>query len=454
MNWLKRHWFDVILIIVTILFSFYGFRHGGPAVEARPDVVVIRLDGEIESALADFIRKSIHDAERQKAKAVLVEIATFGGRIDAMTDIGEAISTAKVPVYTYVRGKALSAGAFIALSGKKLIMTSEAVMGASEPRTLDNKKVEDEKVYASVRGLFRATAEARRDRGANLDPSIAEAMVDSTVEVQTPGVKKPGQLVVLTGSEALRLAYCDGLASTRQEALSALGLESATTRVVVPSPAQRLARLLTNPIVSAILIIAGILGIIIEISTPGFGVPGGIGVLSFALFFGARLISNLAGWEVVALFIIGVFLLVLEAVAPGFGILGLSGILSLGASIILAYPSRAAGAWTMAIATLWLIFLGRLAFRILGVTGAWKRLVLQTSLTKDEGYVAVTTHPEWQGREGVTLTAMRPAGAIEVDDLRIDAITEGGFVPAGTPVRVIRVEGNRVIVRPIRPRSS
>lgn len=452
MKWLKRHWLDILLFVATALFSFYGFHSGGPAVESHPDVVVIRLDGEVENALADFIQKSIREAEKGKAKAVLVEITTFGGRIDAMTDIGEAISTAGIPVHTFVRGKALSAGAYIALSGKKIIMTSEAVMGASEPRTADNRKVDDEKVYASLRGLFRAAAEARRDRGISLDPTIAEAMVDSSVEVATPGIKKPGQLVVLTGGEALRLGYCDGLASTRRQALSLLGLEEANARVITPSPAQRLARVLTNPVVSTILIIAGVLGILIEVVTPGFGVPGGLGLLSFALFFGARLVSNLAGWEVVALFIIGVFLMVLEALAPGFGILGLSGIAALAASIILAYPSRAVGAWSVAIATLWLILLGRVVFRALGAVGAWKRMVLQTSQTKEEGYVAVSIHPEWMGREGVALTTMRPVGAIEIDDQRIDAITEGEFVPANTPVRVIRVEGNRVVVRAIRPK--
>ena len=161
MNWLKRHWFDILLAIVIIIGTIYGFSSGGPAVENVPDVYVIRLDGEVEYALYDFISAGIEEAERRKAEAVLIEIATFGGRVDAMTDIGEAITTAKVPVYTFVRGKALSAGAYIALSGKKIVMTPEAVMGASEPRDQSNQPVTDEKVLSAMRGLFRAAASAR-----------------------------------------------------------------------------------------------------------------------------------------------------------------------------------------------------------------------------------------------------------------------------------------------------
>lgn len=450
MTWLKKHWFDVLLVLAIAAATLYSFRSGGPVAESAPDVVILRLDGDVEYAVADFIADGIRDAERRSADAVLIEIATFGGRIDAMTDIGEAISTARIPVHTFVRGKALSAGAYIALSGKKLVMNPESVMGASEPRTADNRKVEDEKVLASMRGLFRAVAEARKTRGADLDPTIAEGMVDASVEVATEGIKKPGQLVVLTGSEAQKLGYCDGLASTREQALGILGLEGRVLRVVSPSPAQSLARVLTNPVISILLIVIGTLGILIEVASPGFGVPGVVGILSFGAFFGARVLANMAGWEVVALFILGLGLLILEALAPGFGILGISGIAALAGSVILAYPARTVGAWSLLIAGLWLVFLGRLAFRALGVTGP-HGIVLQASQARDEGYVAVQSKTDLVGREGITLTVLRPAGAVQIDERRVDVVSEGDYIPAGTPVRVVQVEGNRVVVRPKKP---
>ena len=451
MNWLKRHWFDILLAIVIIIGTIYGFSSGGPAVENVPDVYVIRLDGEVEYALYDFISAGIEEAERRKAEAVLIEIATFGGRVDAMTDIGEAITTAKVPVYTFVRGKALSAGAYIALSGKKIVMTPEAVMGASEPRDQSNQPVTDEKVLSAMRGLFRAAASARKDRGADLDPSIAEAMVDSSIEVRTEGVRRPGELVVLTGTEALELNYCDHLASTRDGALAALGFEEETiVHMITPSPAQRLARMLSESYISMILLIIGIIGIIIEFTTPGFGVPGVVGIISFALFFGARIMSNLAGWEVAGLFILGLVLLVLEAMIPGFGILGISGIGAFAASVILAYPSRSAGAWSLGLAFLWMLLAGRILFRLLGTSGAWDHLILRHSELPEEGYVATTSQVELLGREGVALTVLRPSGSIQIDESRIDAISEGTYIPAGTPIRVVKVEGNRIVVRSIK----
>jgi membrane-bound serine protease (ClpP class) len=451
MNWLKRHWFDILLAIAIIVVTFFGFRSGGPAVENVPDVYVIRLDGDVEYALYDFISDGIKEAEQRKAEAVLIEIATFGGRVDAMTDIGEVIATSKVPVYTFVRGKALSAGAYIALSGKKIVMTPEAVMGASEPRDASNQPVTDEKVMSAMRGLFRAAANARKERGADLDPTIAEAMVDSSIEVRTEGVRRPGELVVLTGTEALALNYCDYLASTRDEALAVLGFEEETiVRFITPSPAQRLARVLSNSYVSMILLIIGIIGIIIEFTSPGFGVPGVIGILAFALFFGARIMSNLAGWEVAGLFILGLVLMILEAMVPGFGILGISGIGAFAASIILAYPSRAAGLWSLGLAFLWMLFAGRITFRLLGNAGAWDHLILRHSELPEEGYVAITPQAELLGREGVALTVLRPSGSIQIDDTRIDAISEGTYIPAGTPVRVVKVEGNRIVVRSIK----
>lgn len=448
MKWFRNHWFDIVLAMAVAAVTYFGFKAGGPVSGPPADVVILRLDGEVEQALAGFIEQGIAEAEHDHARAVLIEIATFGGNVDAMSDIGDIMTTARVPVYTFVRGKALSAGAFLALSGRKVIMTPEAVMGASEPRTADNRRVTDRKTMAAMRGMFRALAEARRDRGVAIDPTIAEAMVDAAIEVDTPGVKAPGQLVVLTGTEANRLGYCDGLASTREEALRALDFGPGTTaRVLQPSPAQKFGRVLSSGLVSTLLIIAGILGILIEVITPGFGLPGTIGIVSLTLFFGSRVMGSMAGWEVVALFILGLMLLGLEALAPGFGVLGISGLVSLSASIILAYPSRTAGAWSLGIAALWLLFLGRIAVRVLGATGVWNHLVLREG---QPGKPEAVSPSPLLGREGVALTVLRPAGMVEIDDERVDAVSEGSYIAAGSSVRVVQVQGNRVVVRPLR----
>ena len=153
-----------------------------------------------------------------------------------------------------------------------------------------------------------------------------------------------------------------------------------------PTAAEKAAGFITQPIVSSLLLIVGFAGIVFEVLTPGFGVPGTVGGLSLVLFFGGRLLTGLAGWEVIILLIGGLVLLAVEAfILPGFGIAGIAGLAAVFASIILSYTTSAAGLISLNIALAATIVLVALGWRHIRKSSRWQRLVLSTRLERESG---------------------------------------------------------------------
>jgi membrane-bound serine protease (ClpP class) len=284
-------------------------------------------------------------------------------------------------------------------------------------------------------------------------------MVDADVEI--PSLIQKGKLLTLTTDEALKHKIADFRANELAEVLVQLDLANAEVRRASPTWAENLVRLLTHPVTSSLLITLGMLGIIIEIRTPGFGIPGVLGITSLALFFWGHWLVQLAGWEELLLFGSGLVLLVLEIfVIPGFGVAGILGIAALlaglslslvggGASweFILRATSRVVFSLLVAVGAslLLLRFLPRLPFG--------RSLILQTGLSAGEGYASTPAgEPAWLGKSGASLTPLRPAGIADIDGRRVDVVSEGEFIDSGVPITVIRVDGNRIVVR--RQRTS
>src|SRR5688500_10169635 len=158
-----------------------------PGMAQKPQkgaVVRVPVHGVIELGIAPFIARSIREAEAEGARAVILDIETPGGRIDAAQQIVNAIKEAKVPVYAYVNRRAFSAGAMIALATDRIYMRPGSVIGAATPVDGGGTKA-PEKIVSAMRSEMRALAEARK-----LDPRIAEAMVD--VSIAIPGVVEKG----------------------------------------------------------------------------------------------------------------------------------------------------------------------------------------------------------------------------------------------------------------------
>src|ERR671919_492285 len=292
-----------------------------------PVVYVAPIEGIIDLGLAPYVQRVLNEATNAGAAAVIFEINTFGGRVDAAVVIRDALLNARVKTAAFVNKRAISAGALISLAAEKIVMADGGTIGAATPVQMGQPgspaQPVEEKTVSYVRKEFRATAESRKR-----PPLIAEAMVDADVEIR--GLIQKGKLLTLTTEEALKHKVADFRADTIEGVLEQLDLAWAQVRQASPNWAEDVVRFLTHPIVSSLLITVGMLGIIIEIRTPGFGVPGALGITSLALFFWGHWLVQLAGWEELLLVGSGLVLLVLETfVTPGFGVAGALGIAAL-----------------------------------------------------------------------------------------------------------------------------
>jgi membrane-bound serine protease (ClpP class) len=327
-------------------------------------------------------------------------------------------------------------------------MTGDATMGASTVVDASGTKV-SEKAQSVMRAQFRALAERR-----GLDPRIGEAMVDETIGVE--GLVEKGRLLTLTAAEAERVGY--GVEVTGfDDVLSRLGITGATVVTPEPNWAEALVRFLSNPLVAPILLSLGVLGLMIEIKTPSFGLAGAVGIVSLAAFFGSHLIIGLAGWEEVILLAAGFVALGIEIfVVPGFGVAGVISIVCIAAAVFLALISHLptwadfARASAILAVTVGIVVAAVYALvRHLPTSARWRGLILQTEASSDAGFVSADLRPDLVGQQGVALTDLRPSGTAQVAGERFDVVSEGGFVPRGGRVRVIRSEGYRVVVLPL-----
>jgi membrane-bound ClpP family serine protease len=222
--------------------------------------------------------------------------------------------------------------------------------------------------------------------------------------------------------------------------------------------AEQLVRFLTSPIVSSLLMMAGFLGLYIEFKTPGIGVPGSIAIICLALFFWGHFLVRLAGWEEVLLFILGVILLFIELfITPGFGILGTLGIIAIVTSLVLSmvgrfelitFPDIRIALSKVAAALITSIIFSIVLAKFLPRTSFGKQFILKDTHEHDEGYVAQSAgRSDLLGKIGLTITPVHPSGTAVINDKRYDVVSEGGFIDKNVNVKVIDVEGMRIVVR-------
>jgi membrane-bound serine protease (ClpP class) len=417
---------------------------------ATSGAVVYRVpvSGVVEMGLAPFIARSIREAEAAGAAALILDIDTPGGRVDAAQQITDAISDASIPVYAYVNRRALSAGAMIALATNGIYMRPGATMGAATPVSGEGETA-SEKIVSVMRAEFRALAQAR-----GLDPAVAASMVDPDIEI--PGVVERGKLLTLSTDEAESIGFATEV-DDWEALLVGLGLRDAALVETSVNWAERVVRFFTNPLVAPFLLSIGFLGLIIEVKTPAFGLAGLTGVGALGLFFGSHLIIGLAGWEVVILLAVGVILLLVEAfVLPGFGVAGILGTAAVAVSIVMSMIGSLPTTGDVLLA---LHVLGASVLIVFLVTWQLLRHLPQdrraqnlwhrTSMTRDEGYISSTSRLDLVGTEGTAVTDLRPSGTARFGEEQVDVVSIGPWVSAGTPIRIIRAEGYRHVVEPV-----
>ncbi|MBK9099540.1 MAG: nodulation protein NfeD [bacterium] len=412
-------------------------------------VYVAYIEGDIDLGLAPYISRVVTDAEKEDAEAIIFKINTFGGRVDAATQIKDAIISTDLLTIAFINNRAISAGALIALSCKKIVMVPGSSIGAATVVDQTGEKV-GEKYQSYMRSEMRSTAE-KNGRPVN----IAEGMVDERVVI--PGLVDSTQLVTLTSEEALEYGIADALLEHIDDVYSLFNLQHAEKISEKSNWAEDVVRFLNNPIISSILIMIGIFGLIAEVKSPGWGVPGTAGVLALALFFGSSYILQLASVIEILMFVVGLGLILIEVfVIPGFGVAGISGIILIVASLFLSMlgadpfldfnvVSAAIIKLTIGLAAaLILIFL---LAKFLPKSNLFKKFVLSEEEKAAEGYTSRTNYAELLGAEGVAITTLRPAGTAEINGKRVDVVTDSEYIEHGKPIIVTAVEGMRIVVR-------
>ncbi len=420
--------------------------------EAPPgsEVVVIAIDRTVELGLAAFVRRAI--ATHPDAVAIVLDVNTLGGRVDAAIQIRDALLDAAPRTVAFVHPRAISAGALIALACDNILISEGGTIGAATPIQAGGGQAEavGEKMVSYMRAEMRSTAEANGRRG-----DIAEAMVDREVVIK--GIVKDGKLLTLDTDRAIDLGIADAKAANLDAVMEALTLKDPVMARVELNWGEEIARWLTEPTVSGLLLSVGMLGLMIAFYTRSVGPFTIAGFLSLALFFGGHAVVHLVGWEEALLFIAGVALVVVEIFfVPGLGVPGVLGLIFVIASLVLALigipidVSFKTGVLADAMTRVMLSLLGAFVLalivgRLLSKTAMGRALVLEEAET---GFLSAPTASDLVGQLGEALTDLRPAGKVTIGGERHEATSEREFIARGVRVRVIGRDGPALIVRP------
>jgi len=485
------------------------------ALIAQPEVTpakvyVIPLRENVDRYLGVFLGRSLEEAERAGAETVIVEIDTFGGRVDTALEIASKIGSATwaktvayVPADSGGRGVSWSAGALMAFSCSELWMAPGTSIGAAAPvyQTTEGVQAAEEKTVSAVRGQMAALAEKN-----GYPIGVALAMVDADVvlkEVIVDGsesllteadieamerkniqleigktVSDKDKLLTLTAGEMERYGVSAGSAQTREELLANLGYMAEDAVVLEKSRADSIVTFLTSGAMVSLLLLAGLVALYLEITSPGFGVPGTIALICFAIVFGSSgLMGNLGAIEIL-LFLAGIVLLLLEFfVIPGFGVAGIAGIVLILGALVLSqqdfvWPQFD---WQWGVLRRSLSIVGASVIGGIILIGVIMTFVPRASLFSrlilhapgDLGYAGKSwrrhknkvkrpeeietlkgeeNSPVTIGAIGVTVTDLRPVGKVRFEFGVYVAETEGEYCEKNTRVVVRRIDGVKAVV--------
>jgi membrane-bound serine protease (ClpP class) len=427
-----------------------AFANPGAAPAASPasvpaKITQLRIDGEIEPILANFIAHGIEQANLEHADLILITINTRGGLDESMRSIIHAILTSQTPVVTYVAptgSRAASAGFFILLSADVAAMSPGTETGAASPvfifggqtvqvdETMHKKVVNDATAYLRSYGS---------KRGRNTDLA-ATAVTDAKAFSDKEALD--GKLIDLVAfSQDELLAKLDGRTITRFDGTTTkLALSHPTVTLREMTAREKFLSWIVQPDVFFILLIIGVLGLYTEFSHPGLFAPGVIGgiALVLALFAMHMLPVNFAG---ILLIVLALILFVLEAKFPTHGVLGVGGVvaMTLGALFLINSPFTGMGVrLPTALAVV-------IPFSIIVI-------ILMRLVMKSRKWKVSTGVEELVGEIGEVTEAVGAAGNAGMvfvhGELWRAAASDGQPIPKGARIRVAKVKGLTLEVEP------
>ena len=478
-----------VIITSLLIYSctFFSFAQEDSVKNIKQDVIVISVSGEVDPSMAAFIGRALQNSEEHNNPLFILQMDTFGGRLDAAYNIVDTLSNiTKGKTVAFVTKRAISAGALIALACNKLVMKSNTTIGDCAPITISNDgpKMLGEKFQSPLRAKFRALAKKN-----NYPPALAESMVtaemivfkivlpDTTLYLDSTGfedlipsqkkkiiskttVVKRGELLTMDNQEAKELRFSFANAESIKEVLSLLNITDYSITTITRNWSEKFVGFIA--MIAPILLMIGFAALYTEMKTPGFGVPGIVGIMCIALVFGGQYMVGMANYTEMLLLFTGIILLGVELfVIPGFGIIGIAGILLMAVGMILSLQDfvipKPEMPWqqdileknilTMTLSLLGSVILIVLFFkfifpRISGViSGPYLSATLAEAHSTSESSLALS-----EGDRGVVTKILRPTGSVKIGNNTYDVITEGEFIEKGEPVIITQIKGNNIVV--------
>jgi len=428
----------ILALMILWIGGVAARQNSGVMNGAKPHVVKLIVDGEIEPILAEYLNAGLDRAAEEHADLVLITMDTPGGLSDSMEQIIQHILRSPVPVAVYVEpagSRAASAGFFILLSADVAAMSPGTHTGAASPLLelggipLNVDDTLKKKILNDATAFLRGYAGTR-----GRDVSLAEtAVVDGKAFTETEAVR--GKLVdVVASSESDLLKQLDGKSIRRFDgSTTILHLAGAETEMLERSMREQFLSRIVQPDIFFVLLIVGVLGLYAEFTHPGVIAPGVVGgiCMLLALYAMHILPVNVAG---IFLVILALGLFILEAKFTSHGVLAAGGIVSmlLGALMLIRSPLTSGGV-SLAVAL------------AVTVPFAVLTIFLMRLVIKSRGWKQTTGREQLIGEEGAAIQEFGGGGEAKKGQIRVhgelwSAVSQQPIMK-GARVRVLRVDG-------------
>ncbi len=475
------------VILIAAFLAICALGDSALGEPASPKVFVIPISGEIDPGMAAFLKRALQDIPDEPDTLIVVQMNTFGGRVDsALEMVDSLINIKQAKTIAFVSDKAISAGALISLACNQLIMKNHTTIGDCAPITYSNEgpKMMGEKFQSPLRAKFRTLAKRN-----GYPAALAEAMVSADMEIyrvtldgnivyldsqeyqelekkrkdsvtDKKTIVAKGELLTMDDSEARELGFSSMSVDSIEEMLTRMDIGDYAVTHINRTWSEDLVSLIGK--ISPILMLIGLGALYLEIKSPGFGVPGILGIVCLALVFFNQYLVGLADYTELLILVTGIILLGFEMfVIPGFGIAGIAGIVCITAGLLLGFQDFVIPdprlPWQKE------LLVGNLLRVMSSLVGAFLAALLviryvfpRLSKTMHGPYLAATladarldlpTEAVIQpGQTGTAVTMLRPSGKAKIDGEVYDVVTQGDFVPQGSRIRVLKIAGTRIIV--------
>ncbi|MDX6766058.1 MAG: serine protease [Candidatus Methylacidiphilales bacterium] len=437
---------------------------------ASGPVYVLPIEGPISRATIYPIRRGVKEALARKASALVIRMDTPGGEVAATEEIMDILARFEPAdrTYTFVVKDAYSAGAFIAAGTRHIYMQPGSVIGAATPVTMGQDGVNElpPKIVSAIAAKVRTAAERNGH-----DTAVFDAMVNKQVGLVKDGKQLVGKgdILTLTDKEAStpygnppKPLLSAGTIDSLETLLVRVGLPGAPVVVMEPTGWEKISSWIVA--ISPLLLSAALLCAYLEFKTPGFGIFGITGIVCALVFFFGHYVAGLSGYEFVLLFLLGVALIAAELfLLPGTIVPGLLGaalvLLALLKAMVDRYPTDpflpTLPQLQLPVTNL-LMGLGFSLAAILFLARILPRSPIGHALVLDAVNAtelpvplnAPTARPG-QAATGTSLSYLRPVGTADFGQGPIEVTTEGEFIEQGKTLRIVRVEGNRIVVEAV-----